>query len=257
MSCSKASGAANIRPSRLRNGWKIWLLRRNREASGASASMLLFNPVWVDFSPQNSAPASCMGFTGDRAALEEAIRFYRAASAAWTGLAESAKGTYVPDITVGEYPWLRGHWLDRLTAIDADIALLEKRLPSAMPTNDPRVKAAIAEAAGRPRRPSAAMRHRAQDRFRRRQPLELELTGPVLASVRLHYRHVNQAERWQSALMDRKGLAYVGAIPSAYTDSPYPLQYYFELNSAPDRAWLHPGFPADLAGQPYYVIRSG
>jgi len=57
--------------------------------------------------------------------------------------------------------------------------------------------------------------------------------------------------------MDRKELAYVAAIPSAYTDSPYPLQYYFELKSAPDRAWLHPGFPADLAGQPYYVIRRG
>jgi hypothetical protein len=87
--------------------------------------------------------------------------------------------------------------------------------------------------------------------------LALELTGPVLASVRLHYRHVNHAERWQSTLMDRKGLAYVAAIPSGYTDSPYPLQYYFELKSAPDRAWLHPGFPADLAGQPYYVIRGG
>jgi hypothetical protein len=117
------------------------------------------------------------------------------------------------------------------------------------------VKAAIAEAAGRPRRPFVAMRHRAPDRFRRRQPLALGLSGPVLVSVRLHYRHINQAERWQSALMDRKGLAYVAVIPSVYTDSPYPLQYYFELKSAPDRAWLHPGFPADLAGQPYFVIR--
>jgi hypothetical protein len=195
--------------------------------------------------------------TGDRAALEEAIKSYRAARAAWAGLAETAKGVYVPDITVGELPWLRGHWLDRLPAIDADIALLEKRLPSATLTKDPRVKAAIAEAAGRPRRPSAAMRHRAPDRFRRGHPLELGLSGPVLVSVRLHYRHINQAERWQSAPMARQGLAYVAAIPSAYTDSRYPLQYYFELKSAADRAWLHPGFPADLAGQPYYVIRCG
>jgi hypothetical protein len=77
----------------------------------------------------------------------------------------------------------------------------------------------------------------------------------VLVSARLHYRHVNQAERWQSSVMDRKGQTYVAAIPGAYTDSPYPLEYYFELKSAPDRAWLHPGFPADLAGQPYYMIR--
>jgi hypothetical protein len=195
--------------------------------------------------------------TGDRGALEEAIKFYRAARAAWAGLAETAKVVYVPDITVGELPWLRGHWLDRLPAIDADIALLEQRLPSATLTNVPRVKAAIAQAIGRPQRTPAAMHHSPADRFRRRQTLALELTSPVLASVRLYYRHVNHAERWQSALMDRKGSAYVAAIPSAYTDSPYPLQYYFELKSAPDRAWLHPGFPADLAGQPYYVIRGG
>jgi hypothetical protein len=195
--------------------------------------------------------------TGDRAALEEAVKFYRAARAAWSGLAERAKGVYVADITVGELPWLRGHWLDRLPAIDADIALLEKRLSSAKLTDDPKVKAAIGEATGRPQRPSAAMRHRAPDSFRRQQPLALELASPELASARLYYRHVNQAERWQSAVMDRKATAYVAAIPGAYTDSPYPLQYYFELKSAPDRAWLYPGFPPDLAGPPYYIVRGG
>ncbi len=193
--------------------------------------------------------------TGDRTALEKAIAFYRTARAAWASLAETAKGVYVHDITAGELPWLRGHWLDRLPAIDIDIVLLENRLPSATPSEDPKVKAAIAEAVGRPRRPSAAMSHRAPDRFRHGQPLELRLLGPAVASVRLYYRHVNQAERWQSALMDRKESAYVAAIPSAYTDSPYPLQYYFELKSAPDRAWLHPGLPPDLAGQPYYISR--
>ena len=192
--------------------------------------------------------------TGDRAALEEALKSYRAARAAWAGLADRAKGVYVPDITVGELPWLRGHWLDRLPAIDADIALLEKRLPAANAHDEPNVKAAIAEATGRPQRPSAAMRHRVPDRLPAQPAAGLELTGPVLASARLHYRHVNQAERWQSAVMDRKGIAYVAVIPAEYTGSPYPLQYYFELKSAPDRAWLYPGFPADLAGPPYYVV---
>ena len=193
--------------------------------------------------------------TGDRGALEEALKFYRVARAAWAELAGRAKGVYLADITVGELPWLRGHWLDRLPAIDADIALLEKRLPSAKPTGDPKVTAAIAETTGRPQRPSAAMRHRVPERFMPKQPVPLELTCPVLASARLHYRHVNQAERWQSAVMDRKGTAYYAVIPGAYTDSPYALQYYFELQSAPDRAWIYPGFPSDLAGQPYYVVR--
>jgi hypothetical protein len=61
-------------------------------------------------------------------------------------------------------------------------------------------------------------------------------------------------ERWQSDIMDRKSQVYIATIPGAYTDSPYPLLYYFELKSSPDRAWLYPGFPPDLAGQPYYVI---
>jgi hypothetical protein len=67
---------------------------------------------------------------------------------------------------------------------------------------------------------------------------------------------VNQAERWQSAMLDRASAGYVGTIPADYTDSPYPLQYYFELKSAPDQAWLYPGLPPDLAGQPYFVLRS-
>jgi hypothetical protein len=193
--------------------------------------------------------------TGDRVALEHAIQAYRTARDAWAGSARAAEGVYVSDITFGELPWLRGHWLDRLPAIDADIALLEKQLSAATPSNNPKVEAAIAEALGRPQRPAIAVRHRPPERFQRRQPVELALSGPVLTSAVLYYRHVNQAERWQSIPMNRGGDTYIATIPSAYTDSPYPLQYYFELKSAPDRSCLHPGFPDDLAGQPYYVVR--
>jgi len=192
--------------------------------------------------------------TGDRRALEAAIRLYRAGRAAWAAAAERARGIYVADIRVGELPWLHGHWTDRLPAIDADIALLEKRLPASTVSTDPKVKAAIVVATSKPDRPAAAMRHSAPDRFQRKQALTLELAGPAVASARLYYRHVNQAERWVTAAMARKGSAYVGAIPAEYTDSPYGLQYYFELKSAPDRAWLYPGFPADLAGCPYFVV---
>jgi len=191
--------------------------------------------------------------TGDRAALEEAVKYYRAARAAWAALGEKANDVYAPDITVGELPWLHGHWIDRLPAIDADIAFLVARLAGAKASDDPKVKAAIAEAVGHPVRPSVEMRHRVPDRFRRKQTLALEIAGPAVAAARLYYRHVNQAERWRIAVMDHKGASYVSAIPGPYTDSAYPLQYYFELKSA-DRAWLHPGFPADLAGPPYYVV---
>jgi hypothetical protein len=46
---------------------------------------------------------------------------------------------------------------------------------------------------------------------------------------------------------------YSAAIPGEYTKSPYPLQYYFELQRATD-AWLYPAFNATLSNQPYYAI---
>jgi hypothetical protein len=77
------------------------------------------------------------------------------------------------------------------------------------------------------------------------------------ASIRLHYRHVTQAERWESALMRSDGRVWRADIPSGYTESPYPLEYYFEMKEAAERAALYPGFGAQLAGQPYFVVRGG
>jgi hypothetical protein len=193
--------------------------------------------------------------TGDRAALEEAIAQYRKARAAWARMADGARTSYPADITFGELPWLRGHWLDRLPAIDADIALLEKRLASAKASDDPKVKAAIGEVLGRPQRLSAPVRHMPPGRFQAKQPLAITIGMPGSAEVRLWYRHVNQAERWQSAAMEQNGADRGATIPASYTDSPYSLQYYFELRTGPERVWLYPGFAPDLANQPYFVVR--
>ena len=76
-----------------------------------------------------------------------------------------------------------------------------------------------------------------------------------ITSARLWYRHVNQAERWQSADMQAAEVGWRAGIPAAYTDSPYPLQYYFEFRDAPEKAWLYPGFNEDLLNQPYFVLR--
>jgi hypothetical protein len=188
--------------------------------------------------------------TNDRAALEQAIRLYRAARASWEQFAKLAKDEYVDDITVGEQTWLRGHWMDRLPAIDADIAALEARLPKAAQSDHPRLRAAIAAATARPSRPSIPVRHTPAGKFAPKQPLTLKASCDA-RSGRLFYRRVNQAERWQS--VDLKDGA--ATIPASYTDTPYPLEYYFEFRTAPDQAFLHPGFAPDLANQPYYVVR--
>ena len=196
--------------------------------------------------------------TGDKNALEEALQEYRGARAAWAQIAEKTKGVYMDDITVGEHPWLRGNWRDRLAAIDDDIADMSKRLEAAQPVESAR--AAVLEALGRPKRVSAAVRHTPPPHFKPGQPLEVEFSvdrAVKLSGARLYYRHVTQAERWQSAEMEGSGGRHKGTVPGAYTESPYPLQYYFELRESPEKAWLSPGFAADLSNQPYWVVRRG
>jgi hypothetical protein len=194
--------------------------------------------------------------TDDRAALDEALQQYRKAREIWAGIAERAKGVYVTDITVGEHPWLRGNWEDRLPAIDEDIADMAKRVDSAKDSGHPRMRAAIAQVTGRPSRGAVAIRHAPPAAFTPGQALPLEFSSDQGDSGRLYYRHVTQAERWLSMEMEHTGQRYRAAIPAGYTASPYPLQYYFECKNGPEKAWLHPGFAADLSNQPYFVVRA-
>jgi hypothetical protein len=86
--------------------------------------------------------------------------------------------------------------------------------------------------------------------------LDIELSvEKAIGSARLYYRHVNQAERYVSAEMHLTDKSYRAAIPADYTNSQYPLQYYFELKDGPKEAWLYPGFTVELTNQPYFVVR--
>jgi hypothetical protein len=196
--------------------------------------------------------------SNSRNALEESLKYYKKARDFWAELADRARDIYMPDITIGENEVIRGHWLKRLPAIDEDIAymagLLEKTQPGEV-IQQGNISSAIQEATGRPVRISAVCRHTPPEGLRTGEPLNVELTvdkEPV--SVRLYYRHVNHAERYQTVEMQLQGNRYIASIPPAYTDSPYPLQYYFEMKEGLDKAWLYPGFDADLMNQPYFVI---
>lgn len=196
--------------------------------------------------------------TGDRRALEEALKAYRTARARWAQVADQAKGVYAFDLSASDKASERGQWLDRLPAMDQDIALMEQYLPDAKTIGEPRVAAAVAEVLGRPRRGSVACTHRPPAAFRPKEAVAIEIAvekGRKPASARLYYRHVNQAERYESVEMEARDNLYRASIPGGYTDSPYPLQYYFEFKEGPEKAWLYPGFAADLANQPYFVLR--
>jgi hypothetical protein len=209
--------------------------------------------------------------TGDRAALDEAIKAYRSAREAWAAVAEVTTGVYVKDLTFGELWFQRGHWADRLPGIDQDIALLEKRktdptsataAPASATTARP-VSALIQEVLGQPQRPASGVIHTPPPSFRRGEPVALVLapapgaSGP--AAVQLHYRHTHQAEAWRTTTLSHDAATggYRAEIPGNYADSPYPLTYYFEVTHASGVASLHPGLGANLCDRPYFVLRSG
>jgi hypothetical protein len=196
--------------------------------------------------------------TGDQMALQEAVKAYKNARSAWLELANRAKGVYVDDVTVGFDSHLRGHWLDRLPAIDQDIADMEARVGSAAPTGNPEyAKRAIQEVLSPQRRPAVRCEHTAAKNFQPGQPLSVELTmtGSAKASARLLYRHTNQGEEWKVAETQPRNGKLAAVIPAEYTKSPYPLQYYFEIRTGPAQAMLYPGLAADFSTQPYFVVR--
>ena len=118
------------------------------------------------------------------------------------------------------------------------------------------VRLAIQEALNRHVRVSAACHHIQPKHFKAGEPLELELSiEKEVESVWLCYRHVNHAERYNLVEMRLTGKCYRASIPADYTNSLYPLQYYFGLKETPTKAWLYPGFLADLTNQPYFVVR--
>ncbi len=200
--------------------------------------------------------------TGDREAVSKALESYRAARDAWSELAKGPGAAYLPDISYGFAPHLRGHGSDRLAAIDDDIADMDKRLaasPQAVAADPARARRAVQLAMAPPTRPVFACRHSPPARFRPGAPLELELlvTSGGGKSARLRFRRVNQAETWRAGEMTWRRETFQAAIPGDYTQSSYPLQYYFEVKDAQGAPALYPGFDKTLSNQPYFVVRRG
>lgn len=204
--------------------------------------------------------------TGDRAMLTEALIRYRAARAGWAKLATDARGVYSEDVAFGLARHLRGHWADRLVAIDQDLADMESKWQeesSAAPVseNEDLTLAWIEDVHGihaESKEPSPQCHHLPPGSFGRGEPVAIEIAveaGYQLALACLHYRHVNQADDEQREEMSMMGDRCRSVIPAEYTDSPYPLMYYFELHGLRGNAWLYPGLDANLANQPYFVVR--
>jgi hypothetical protein len=165
-------------------------------------------------------------------------------------------------VTYGPQWYQRGHWSDRLAAIDKDIAAMAgaASAPRAAPAPPPdRIATIVKAVQDRPVRPRRTAYHEPPHAFVRGRPLTLALqlhANADAATLTLHYRHTNQAETWQSLPMRTGRTLHHATIPGAYTDTAYPLTYYFEVTEPSGGAWLHPGLGAELTQQPYFVVRA-
>jgi hypothetical protein len=200
--------------------------------------------------------------SGEAHAGALALDQFRVAREMWSAMAAQAATIYRADISYGSVAMRRGHWSDRLAAIDRDLGAATDHVRSAQQPGEPTqsTRRSIQAAIDRPVRPSIECTHLPPVNFIPGVAVVVSLGilqslgASAPASLILHYRHVDQAERWKAAEMQRDDHGFWASIPAEYTQSPYPLQYYFELRGQNGAAWMHPGFNATLSNQPYFVI---
>jgi hypothetical protein len=196
---------------------------------------------------------------GSAGALRDAVVAYRAARAAWGDAAALATGAYVRDLTFGPQARLRGSWSDRLEAIDEDIADMSLESTAIASLDEE------AELAVRRKIEAATARHRILDvrhtvppPFHRGEEIHIELElrseAGEAALVRLHHRHLDQSRRYVVIEMQPLADRYVATVPREASDSPYPLQYFFEVRDTRGHAHLYPGLDTDLSNQPYFLV---
>lgn len=190
--------------------------------------------------------------SGDPTAAQQALAAFRKARQSWADFSARAKSIYAADVSYGRPAFRRGNWADRLPAIDSDLAALEQSLTSASAKSGFAADA-LRRAAETPHLTLDA-HHTPADSFHPGSDLLLTISTPsTVTDAILWYRHVTHGERWRSIPMQHSVGSHSAAIPADYTNSPFPLQYYFELRTA-SAATLHPPFNSTWSNQPYYAI---
>ncbi|SDS65033.1 hypothetical protein [Microlunatus soli] len=188
--------------------------------------------------------------TGDRSRLSRAYDQSKIARDVWAEIGDLVEGVYQANLRFGPERSEHGSWTDRRPALEADVDAMGNELRAAAEDSTKTFTSSV------PSRPSqTGVVHTAPDAFDRGKPvaLDVSVTAPVKKIV-LNFRHVNQAEHWQSVEMQRSGDGYRAEIPADYSDSSYPLMYSFTVEHEGGAVALDPAFDDALANQPYYVV---
>jgi hypothetical protein len=201
--------------------------------------------------------------THDRAQLDQALGLSRSSTDSWRHLVSISKDIYKSDITFGFTPHVRGHWSDRLQAIEDDLAALESeafavRETARKPLDTEKMDAAARFLKVRSRTSRVVCSHQSPDRIRKGEALDLQLSvsdAPAGLKIALHYRHANQGEHYVIVGMSSQAEGIFSATVHAdYIDSPYDLIYFFEIHDSEGDAWIYPGLNEQISNQPYYLV---
>ncbi|HYZ60948.1 MAG TPA: hypothetical protein VE650_00725 [Acetobacteraceae bacterium] len=190
--------------------------------------------------------------------LYEAQAWLQRGAQAWEGIVRLTEDVYPEDLTYGPQSWLRGSWQTRLHDIrDEATDLQSMRSYGPHETVPPDARAQAAMAALTTRRPVRSLGGvvDAPADFAAGEPLRVEIAVEPGAEAMLHYRHVNQAERWQAAPMAVSAGRASATIPAEYTNSAYHLQFYVTTVLQGDVV-IAPGLAPTLDNEPYLTARN-
>ncbi len=189
--------------------------------------------------------------SGDLDRLEAALTANERARDSYAEIVLTTEGIYQSNMMFGPERNEHGSWTDRLPAIEADVSAMENELKSATGTR----RTGTVTTPARPKQ--SGIEHTPPAGYGRGSELLITVTAdPTVSAVRLHYRHVNQAEHFEAVDMTPTAGGYTGTVPAEYTASTYPLMYFFTVDHGEGGVAVHPGLESTLANQPYYVVRS-
>ena len=155
----------------------------------------------------------------------------------------------------------RGHWQDRLPAIDQDIAAMASRLQlfdCATRTTRRPCSERHPGSPGLAGRDFDCLHPTAPARFVPAEPLELTLSAREPAkqiSERMYCRQLIRPKAVKLLRCNHEARDSQAAVPASYTPFETPPAVLFELKERRDRVSLHPGFAPDRARQPYFSRR--
>lgn len=202
--------------------------------------------------------AELMLATRSVAAQQLAVAHARLAVAAWTRAANAGDRAYHRDITFGPGRHMRGTWSARTDEIakEANDLQVYQMQDTPAPTHSAADADRVIALLGKHKpvtRLDAILK--APETFSAGDAVTVAIeTGAGLEQVQLHYRHVNQGERWKVLPMATAAGGHAATIPAEYTKSNEHLQVYVTATS-PKGVRILPGFPDNLAGTPYALIR--